>query len=305
MSRVFKWSTLFAVLITGWVFVVSAQKPSAAAPLLSTLAATAAATNQNPADTACEVTKASYDQPAKDPNADSFGYGYWYINADRSIWVGSLPDSQSWHVGSHKIFWIRPQGTQLTVTGHRLDADAAPLHIDIPCCYPTGFQVSGLIFPSPGCWEVDAKAGKHELRFVTKVLPSLEPESTAQKCDSLADVVKSSSAVVVGRVHDTQVDGRYRWHNIIIRAKWRLPNGWSSIGDRFALLQDVTTEPALKEDAEYVLFLQSNLWQIACPQQSIIEKQGDQAIPVGTESVWSGGTSTELYKTVMSAAVAR
>jgi hypothetical protein len=70
------------------------------------------------------------------------------------------------------VLWIRPQGTELVITGRRLDAEAAPLEASIPCCYPTGFQATGLTFPIEGCWEVTAQAGEAELRFVTKVLPS-------------------------------------------------------------------------------------------------------------------------------------
>jgi hypothetical protein len=69
----------------------------------------------------------------------------------------------------NKVLWIRPQGTQLNVTGRRLDADAPPLKVTIPCCYPTGFQATGLFFTTAGCWEVTAKAGSSELKYVTKV----------------------------------------------------------------------------------------------------------------------------------------
>lgn len=39
----------------------------------------------------------------------------------------------------------------------------------LPCCYPTGFQVAGLYFPTGGCWEVTATAGESKLQFVTMV----------------------------------------------------------------------------------------------------------------------------------------
>lgn len=116
----------------------------------------------------CPVTEAVKDEPPKDPNADPFGLGYWYINADRTIWAGA-PESLSWGTGGEKVIWIRPQGTQLEVNGQRLDGQAPPLDVGIPCCYPTGFQVTGMTFPTSGCWEVTARAGKSELRFVTWV----------------------------------------------------------------------------------------------------------------------------------------
>jgi hypothetical protein len=123
------------------------------------------------ASVGCAVTQPFLDQPPDDPNADPFGFGKWHINADRTLWVG-LPPSGVWHTGDEKVIWIRPAGTELRVSGQRLDAEASPLVAEIPCCYPTGFQVTGLYFPTEGCWEVSATAGDHELRFVIEVRKS-------------------------------------------------------------------------------------------------------------------------------------
>jgi hypothetical protein len=123
------------------------------------------------AETACAVTTPAQDEPPKDPNADPFGFGNWHINADRTLWVG-IPPSGVWQTGGEKVIWIRPAGSELTIRGERLDAQSAPLVADIPCCYPTGFQVTGLHFPTTGCWEVEASAGKAELRFVIEVRDS-------------------------------------------------------------------------------------------------------------------------------------
>jgi hypothetical protein len=119
----------------------------------------------------CQVTEPIRAEPPQDPNADPFGSGPWYVNADRRIWAGW--DAVRMEAGEkgNKVLWIRPQGTQLTVSGRRLDADAPPPKASIPCCYPTGFQASGLAFPTEGCWEVTAKAGTSELTFVAKVSP--------------------------------------------------------------------------------------------------------------------------------------
>jgi hypothetical protein len=116
----------------------------------------------------CPVTEAIKDEPPKDPNSDPFGLGYWYVNADRTIWA-DVPESLSWGTGGEKVIWIRPQGTQLEISGQRLDGEAPQLRADIPCCYPTGFQVTGLTFPTGGCWEVTARAGTSELRVITWV----------------------------------------------------------------------------------------------------------------------------------------
>jgi WD40 repeat protein len=116
----------------------------------------------------CPVTEPVRDAPPDDPHADPFAYANWYVNSDRSIWVG--PSPEYWNGGvSNKVMFIRPQGTDLKVTGRRLDAGALPLETRIPCCYPTGFQVASVYFPTPGCWEVTAAAGDSELTFVTQV----------------------------------------------------------------------------------------------------------------------------------------
>ena len=75
-------------------------------------------------------------------------------------------------VKGQKTYWVRPTGPQLVISGRRLDGSAPPVEAHIPCCYPTGFQIVGLFFPTEGCWEVHAKAGESELRFVTYVRPS-------------------------------------------------------------------------------------------------------------------------------------
>ena len=115
----------------------------------------------------CPVSERVYDSAPRDPNASAVR-GHWYRNADRTIWAGFLPE-RGWTVGGNKTYWVRPRGTRLTVAGRRLDEDAPPLRAAIPCCYPTGFQIVGLSFPTAGCWEVTAASGSSQLRFVTEI----------------------------------------------------------------------------------------------------------------------------------------
>jgi hypothetical protein len=119
----------------------------------------------------CPATGAIRAEPPRDPNADPFGSGPWYINADRTIWAGWDAVRMKAGPQGNKVLWIRPQGTQLKVSGRRLDSHAPPARAEIPCCYPTGFQASGLYFPTEGCWEISAKAGRSELTFITHVGP--------------------------------------------------------------------------------------------------------------------------------------
>jgi FecR protein len=124
-----------------------------------------------PATDSCPATPTVRDTPSKDPSADGFGSGPWHVNADRTIWVHnwSFPE---WRQGlNQKVMWIRPAGADLKISGERLDGPSAPLEARVPCCYPTGFQVSTITFPTAGCWKVTAKAGNREMTFVTNVRP--------------------------------------------------------------------------------------------------------------------------------------
>jgi hypothetical protein len=73
-----------------------------------------------------------------------------------------------------KFGWTRGVRGKLKVTGHRLDGPAASLRWEANDGYGNiGFQASYLIFPTPGCWEVNAQVGEREdskFTFVTKIV---------------------------------------------------------------------------------------------------------------------------------------
>ncbi len=137
-------------------------------------AAEGSAPTAMPSSTGCPVSKTVKDEPPKDPNAGPFGFGDWYVNADRTIWVRNV----SWQAGGNKVIWIRPAGTKLVITGRRIDAPAPPPRASADLGYPTGFTVTGLYFESPGCWELTAKAGSKKLHFVTEVMAPRTPPSS-------------------------------------------------------------------------------------------------------------------------------
>ena len=92
----------------------------------------------------------------------------WYVNDDRAIWMLN----QNWVPGKRtKTAWFRPARTKLEVTGRRLDATAPPLVFDTPPAdsYRHRFTPSDMTFPTGGCWEIIAKAGESEARFVVEV----------------------------------------------------------------------------------------------------------------------------------------
>ena len=138
---------------------------------LVALGSSAPGTDATQQPSTCPATEAIRAEPPRDPNADPFGLGPWYVNADRSIWAGWDAVRMVAGPKGNKVLWIRPQGTQLTISGRRLDANASPATATIPCCYPTGFQATGLAFPTEGCWQISAKAGTSALTFITRVGP--------------------------------------------------------------------------------------------------------------------------------------
>lgn len=103
-------------------------------------------------------------------------YGSYFVNEDRSIWASAWwTDSDEYQLSASedgiKVGWFRPEGAELTITGQRLDGDAPMLEADIPCCYPTRFQATGLNFPTDGCWKVVASVEDKSLTFIVRVEP--------------------------------------------------------------------------------------------------------------------------------------
>jgi hypothetical protein len=66
--------------------------------------------------------------------------------------------------------WWRGIRGRLTITGRRLDAKAPRLTAYIPDYGTSGFQPSGISFPTEGCWEVTGAVGAAKLTFVTLIL---------------------------------------------------------------------------------------------------------------------------------------
>jgi hypothetical protein len=130
-----------------------------------------------PTEQVCRVTDPVWAKPPADSAVqDEPVYGYYYVNEDRSIWGSAWwtgEEKFNMHAGEegNKMGWFRSAGADLEITGQRLDAKAPPLESDVPCCYPTRFQATGLIFPTEGCWEVTAKAADKVLSFIIRVEP--------------------------------------------------------------------------------------------------------------------------------------
>lgn len=124
----------------------------------------------------CPVTE---PRPAPDNVGNLFGEDAAFGTAD--LWVGGLGEkgiiladdrfveadgSIGWKLG-----WWRFVAGTLTITGRRLDAGAPPLRGVAGDGYgSTGFQASGVYFPTEGCWEVTGTVGDSNLTFITFVL---------------------------------------------------------------------------------------------------------------------------------------
>ena len=145
--------------------------------LLCVLVACTNAPAENTSASDCARTELVWVIPPEDSAVQgSPGYGYYFVNEDRSIWASAwwIRQEENYLRPSEegiKVGWFRPAGAPLEITGQRLDAQAPLLEAHVPCCYPTRFQATGLLFPTEGCWEVIAKAEDKELSFVVWVEP--------------------------------------------------------------------------------------------------------------------------------------
>lgn len=107
-------------------------------------------------------------------------FGAGYSDGNGKLWVGGLwphgvivagPGlvSRDGSVGV-KLGWFRNTPGRLRITGRRVDGQAPPLRAYVPPGYGgRGFQASGVIFSTAGCWQVTGKVGTATLTFVTFV----------------------------------------------------------------------------------------------------------------------------------------
>jgi hypothetical protein len=135
---------------------------------------TVAARRQPP----CSVTSSVVASAPPTAGADPIRDARWYINAERTIWA-HVPDS-GWPAGGflfgprgktpgQKTYWVRPRGTTLRITGRRIDGNSPGFAADGYGTTTSDFEIVALYSPTVGCWEVEAAAGAHTLRFVTEV----------------------------------------------------------------------------------------------------------------------------------------
>lgn len=120
----------------------------------------------------CGVTRPNASQPPGDTfGAEFHGNGQLWVGVPYANVVVNEPSADG--TVSMKYGWWRGVSGTLSITGRRLDGTAPPLSATVPDGYgDTGFQSSGISFPTEGCWEVTGRAGGTTLTFVTLVLAS-------------------------------------------------------------------------------------------------------------------------------------
>jgi len=134
----------------------------------------------------CPATKPSHQPfvppspyPARPQDKGSFWFG-----SDR-LWT-QLPATGTWgRLGHHPpddptfgqklMFWRqgydpRTEGSELKISGRRIDSPAPPLLVDEPTSGSwtdnDSFIVAGINFPTTGCWEITGRYETDEVTFV-------------------------------------------------------------------------------------------------------------------------------------------
>jgi hypothetical protein len=184
----------------------------------------AGALSQTPAANDCPVSPRVAAYPAEGPEVS----GDYYANADRTMWATLGGWDFVLRGGGHKVLWVKPSEYPIIVTGQRIDGAAPPLVYDTPDPHRRdSIQPSSLEFPTAGCWEVDAKAGSSELRFVVQVkstTPVAEYRASITQLTKLIAYIanltpRQLSDSVAG---DVQFPGRDDWEQRLDAQKEKL-----------------------------------------------------------------------------------
>jgi hypothetical protein len=117
----------------------------------------------------CPLTVPNLKPPPGDLFGVPHGNGKLWVGTWASNIVFQKPQADGWI--DAKFGWFRAVPGELSIEAHRLDADAPPARSSVPFGYgDRGFQSSGVIFPTEGCWQVTGHVGTTSLTFVTVVL---------------------------------------------------------------------------------------------------------------------------------------
>ena len=180
---------IFIFMSILFVFLLTACTGSATAQANQELPSTISKNVSSTPPAECPLT-VPQDPPFTPPAPyDTLGFqgNFWF--GSNSLWTaisrGGIWDGLPFEASSgytEKIFWWRegyvwneePQ-PDLIVTGERLDAQASPLRV-FPAtnAYASDIgsaMLTGVEFPTPGCWKITGKFEDAELSFVVWVAP--------------------------------------------------------------------------------------------------------------------------------------
>lgn len=110
------------------------------------------------------------------------------LHGDGALWVGGLPRDgvavirpQGGEMGWKLGWWRRRAGT-LQLEGRQLGESAAPLRALSHGSHGAGFQSSGFIFPTEGCWQITGRLDDQELTIVMRVVQgAMEPREVVDR----------------------------------------------------------------------------------------------------------------------------
>jgi hypothetical protein len=157
-----------------------------ATAILATAAPVAAADRAVAADLStprCRVTVVRAATRPPRPVPASFNYGnakiaVALVPADGKLVAGRLPSGGSRATinvdGSiyAKYGWWRVGPARPVITGSLASDPHRRLRASVPGGYGSGFQATGLTFPSTGCWHVTGRVGTARLAFTVLVTKS-------------------------------------------------------------------------------------------------------------------------------------
>lgn len=174
--------TSVALLLVGVIFAACSPATPSGPSSAPTTAATSGPTSSGPRLTLADAGNCPVTKPGQAPaeigdqlfgSSSAFGNEYLWVGGLGSDGV-ILADSRFVEADGSigwKFGWWRIASGDLTISGRRLDAPAPPLRAIVPTGYgSSGFQASGVSFPTEGCWGVTGSVGDSALTFVTFVL---------------------------------------------------------------------------------------------------------------------------------------
>jgi hypothetical protein len=123
----------------------------------------------------CPVTLPNRSVPADAtdwPATDSHGNGeIWTLFWPHNLVIADAGFVEEDGTIGMKWPWWRGVDGELKIRGRRLDAEAPPLTAEIPPGYGlSGFQPSGISFPTEGCWQITGSVGGATLTFVSFIV---------------------------------------------------------------------------------------------------------------------------------------